>query len=239
MDKNILKQIMNKMTVTFDTDPFSEITSDTEEKEAILKIIDKSASELAGTILQNENKWFSTYREPNNKLLHKNAVFYQKGFDYLNLLYYLSLEIGKILQEQGKNIKKTSYAREHVLCRLHAKSLQISAEMICLLKGGFADGALGRWRSLHECSVIVNCIANSKEDIAIRFLNHVEVERAKKMKLYNKHAPAHFEQFSQEHINAALAEAKKIIDHFGTGFDDDYGWANSLFPKRGKKASYI
>ena len=235
MGKNILKQIIDGLTIPLESDSSSEDVSAKEIEKNILDGINKISLELTEIIIKNEDKWFSTYRLANDELSQKNILFYQHGFNCLDLLYYLSLEIGKIFQEQGENVKKESYAREHVLFRLHAKSLQITAEMICLLRGGFADGALGRWRSLHECAVIMNCITNSCEDIAIRFLNHVEVERAKKMELYNKYAPKHFERYSQEHLDSVIIQAKKIVDYFGKGFNDDYGWANTLFPNRGKK----
>lgn len=36
------------------------------------------------------------------------------------------------------------------LVRLHARAVQVAMEIHHLLKGGFADGAFARWRSLHE-----------------------------------------------------------------------------------------
>lgn len=41
-----------------------------------------------------------------------------------------------------------------VLTRLHARACQVAAEVLALLREGFADGAMGRWRTLHEIAVM-------------------------------------------------------------------------------------
>lgn len=39
------------------------------------------------------------------------------------------------------------------IVRLHARACRTAAESLCLLNGGYSDGATARWRSLHELAV--------------------------------------------------------------------------------------
>ena len=62
----------------------------------------------------------------------------------------ISRESGDLFNESfGKNNDQVFF----VLWRLHARSCQITMEILALLKSGFADGAHARWRTLHEIAV--------------------------------------------------------------------------------------
>ena len=41
-----------------------------------------------------------------------------------------------------------------VQTRLHARACQIAREVLTLLYAGFAEGAMARWRALHELAVL-------------------------------------------------------------------------------------
>ena len=62
-----------------------------------------------------------------------------------------------------------------LLIKLHARACQITEEVICLLGGGFADGAMARWRSIHEISA-VSLIEEHGEGLAERYRLHEVVE---------------------------------------------------------------
>ena len=40
------------------------------------------------------------------------------------------------------------------LLHLHARGCQVASEVEVLLEAGFADGALSRWRTLHEVTTV-------------------------------------------------------------------------------------
>ena len=49
-------------------------------------------------------------------------------------------------------------------------------EIICLLENGFADGAMARWRTLHEIAIVAIVLSKHGEDIAQGYLDHQAVE---------------------------------------------------------------
>ena len=62
----------------------------------------------------------------------------------------------------------------YALKNIHGRALQIYKEILCLNQNGFADGALARWRSLYELSVVACFINKYGESIAQAFTNSLD-----------------------------------------------------------------
>ena len=62
-----------------------------------------------------------------------------------------SEEVGRHLDSR-KN-QKNAYLVS-ALTRLHARACQVASEVLVLLREGYADGAMARWRTLHELAVV-------------------------------------------------------------------------------------
>lgn len=73
------------------------------------------------------------------------------GIERLRMMLALGLEVGE-RYHKGLRKGKPSVLRG-TLSHLHARTCQITAEIIALLEGGYANGALARWRTLHEIGV--------------------------------------------------------------------------------------
>jgi hypothetical protein len=120
-----------------------------------------------------------------------------------------------------------------ILVRQHVRACQVTDEILCLLENGFADGAMARWRTLHEIAVVAAIISRHGEDIAQRYLAHqaVESKRAK-----NKYLDC-YRQLGYKPL--ATREVKRIekaydaaIAKYGDSFKSDYGWAAEHLKKR-------
>jgi len=112
------------------------------------------------------------------------------------------------------------------LNRLCVRSLVVTREVICLVEGGFADGALGRWRSLHEIAVSAAFIAQHGESTAERFIAGFSFASRKAMlQLNNYAARANLDPFSVAEVQAAAEDCEEIEVRLGKGLGDDYGWA--------------
>ena len=78
-----------------------------------------------------------------------------KAINKLEVLLGLAIEVIEHLDKMFHDGKIVySETKWTVLNRLHGRACQVTAEIICLLKAGYADGAEARWRSLHELSVV-------------------------------------------------------------------------------------
>jgi hypothetical protein len=97
----------------------------------------------------------------------------------LNMLRMLVTVAREIISDgtARKQRSKTYQALPDVLLRLNVRACQITSKIIVLLKNGFADGAMARWRSLYEVSVVAMVIVEGGETLARRYVDHQHVER--------------------------------------------------------------
>lgn len=133
-----------------------------------------------------------------------NAQYVQRAFDTEDLLFYC-------------------------LMKLHARACRLFREIECLLRNGFADGAHGRWRSLHELSVVARVISRHGHDAAVRFFAHEQALTYLAMREYQDHC-AKLEQpaYAQSVITAAEDDYNAVIEKYGKSFSLPYGWAHTL-----------
>ncbi|MFC7164719.1 DUF5677 domain-containing protein [Halospeciosus flavus] len=77
-----------------------------------------------------------------------------------------------------------------------------------LLKGGFADGAFARWRSLHELSITTTFIKQAGSDTAERFLHYRYLWEYYFAQTYQEHADDLDEEQIDDETMASLEEGK-------------------------------
>jgi hypothetical protein len=115
------------------------------------------------------------------------------------------------------------------VAKLHARACRTCAEVICLLRGGFADGANARWRSLHELGVTAMFLAQHQGEVARRYLDHPIIEQSKAAQQYQAHCHTlGYEPASEEELNQLRVAAKQAVDRYGKSFETDYGWAAAV-----------
>src|SRR5262249_39698437 len=93
-----------------------------------------------------------------------------RGLSLLRMLLSICLEIGQenVKKHRRSKRRRSGYLSE-VLISLHARACQVSAEIIALMEGGFADGAIARWRTLHEIAVVAAVLRDFGDDAAERY----------------------------------------------------------------------
>lgn len=118
------------------------------------------------------------------------------------------------------------------LLKIHSKSIVIAKEVSVLLASGFVDGAMARWRSLHEANVIFHILASTFQTdremfskIKERFLDYSIVDEYKRF-VPNKNIKKEIE--IKKNINARF---RKVKEKYGSNFGKQHGWAYPLFPK--------
>jgi hypothetical protein len=128
---------------------------------------------------------------------------------------------------EGKN------AVVEALTRLQARATQIAWEIEVLLQNGFADGALSRWRTLHEVSIVALFIEQEGEDSARKYLDHLEVDSRDMARFMHKAASksGHAELTPDEvlQLEAKVADLKTL---HGNEFDGYHGWASKAIEAR-------
>lgn len=126
-------------------------------------------------------------------------------------------------------------ARFRVMPRLQANACRVAKEIVALLSAGYPKGAIGRWRTLHEISLITCLIAASERTVAERYEDHSVIQEHKKMarliemkRSLGAPLPPEF----VEHYERVKEERLRLVSKHGRGFRNDYGWAQP--PVKGK-----
>lgn len=113
-----------------------------------------------------------------------------------------------------------------VLTRLHARGCRIAEEILVLLKNGYGQGALARWRTLHEVTCVAMFIARHGEAVAERYLLHEVVESWRATRAYERCAPAlGYEPLAEGELDEASQQVDRLVERFGKPFKHQYGWA--------------
>jgi hypothetical protein len=113
-----------------------------------------------------------------------------------------------------------------VLVRIHARACQVAEEVICLLSAGFADGAMARWRTLHEIAVVALFLSEHGESLAERYVDHQAVESLWAANDYQRccHRLG-YEPLSEAEMAELAAAVDDTVKRYGPRFKTQYGWA--------------
>jgi hypothetical protein len=186
-----------------------------------------SARGLRRTLKRKWPAQHSWEQETHSAFQRRLEKRWSRGLTGLRMLLTISREIGgERYQRYARSRAKTNRARDYVLLWLHARGCQVTAEILVLLENGYADGAMARWRTLHEISVVATLIADHGDELAERYLAHESVEanailkvRLETFKELGYKPPSKREIAHAERVHlAALAQ-------FGPEFGRTHGWA--------------
>ena len=133
-------------------------------------------------------------------------------------------------------------ARFRLMPRLAGNACRVAKEINCLLGYGFPEGALGRWRTLHEISLVALLVATNDRSLAERYEAHFVIqdhkimERSAKLNK-NKGIPPSADLLEiQEEIRA---ERRRLIEKYGKRFKNYYGWAEPEVSGKGNRGPGI
>lgn len=151
-----------------------------------------------------------------------------KGLGYLRMLLTRCREVGQeTWKRHAKSKSKRHMFRRWVLVRLHVRACQVVDEIVCLLENGFADGAMARWRTLHEISVIAALIADGDEETAERYILHDAVEVKRQADDFDEtQVPLGFPPIGKRERQAIERNYNAAVQRFGQTFVHPYGWAS-------------
>jgi hypothetical protein len=115
---------------------------------------------------------------------------------------------------------------EDVMLRLHVRACQVTHEIIVLLENGLADGAMARWRTLHEITIVAAIIARFGDQIAERYMYYQIVESFAAFKAYERdHKGLGYKAPSKRQSEKIRKDYAGAIERFGRKFGEEYGWA--------------
>jgi hypothetical protein len=228
------RKLSGKIDLAFDQDDLNEIDHAFErfQTEQLPKLLPEAAQRISKIVLKDlKARW------PNEQALQQADL---SGFrerleqrwghplGQLRMLLTMCREWCQWIHTRNVSQKGDPNKKhlQSILIRLLTRGCQVTDEIICLLENGFADGAMARWRTLHEISVVAAVIRHYGNDIATRYVDHQAVESKRKLDKYL----ACYRDLGYKPLSAR--EEKKIkkayntaIARYGKPFKSDYGWA--------------
>lgn len=150
---------------------------------------------------------------------------WQKPFDLLegHIGHSTELVIRKrahLVDEKGR----ISDFKALALLKLNARALQVSNEILVLLKAGYADGAFARWRTLYELSLIALYLGQNDQIFSQRYLDHEVVGKLKTAKKMIKFKKSFKVLPTRKDLSKLNREREVLCAKYGEEFKQDYGW---------------
>ena len=250
VDKTILrkaaKHILSGSRETFQLDGNSsdvniQITNDDLEyvvkaverfyKEQLVGVVAKTADNTANLMLNSLSKrWpeeFQAQRADMDAFRERLERRWGKGLGRLRMLLTIVREWAQGVHERSQRNNGGKPSRlEEVMLRLHARACQVTSEIIVLLENGYADGAMARWRTLHEIATVAAIISRFGDEIAERYVYYQIVESFEALKAYERnHKDLGYRPPSKKQSLKVRKDYKDVIKRFGKKFGDENGWA--------------
>jgi hypothetical protein len=198
--------------------------------ESLPDLIHAVAAVAASKMLRRYERDWAVWREATDIQMDQFRFNLQarwgKGFDGLRMLIELSRDIGTDFHRRAS--RSRSLRRAHLnkaLSHLHVRAIQIASETMVLMENGYADGAMARWRTLHEVACVAMVLGDGGETLAERYLAHEIVEARKGLGQYQQcHSKLGYAPFSKRAAMRIERDYAHAISRYGKDFGGDYGW---------------
>ncbi|MFZ2973642.1 MAG: DUF5677 domain-containing protein [Ferribacterium limneticum] len=148
------------------------------------------------------------------------------AIEQLDFLRHMVLEWNCVAME----LHSGAYANPNTafaLSRLVTRAYEIVGEIITLVRAGYADGALARWRSLHEICVVAMFLSRRSDRCSQMYLSHHWVEELRLLEVDKASGTA---SANNAHLDRYIRDLRKqksaMANEFGKAFASDYGWAS-------------
>ncbi len=191
------------------------------------ELIPQCAASLLDDLKQRSAEMLREHRGMDEEFRVRNFERWAEGFDLLEMLIVIAEETGGAINDADRpRAVEDNDVRFEAVVTLHARAVLVSREILCLLKGGFADGALGRWRTLHELAVVSQFLSIHDRSISERYLLHREVQAHKAMLQYHKYQErANLEPFDENAARMLTETRARMVAKHGDSMIHDWGWA--------------
>lgn len=199
--------------------------------EELPDIVNSQSDPIAGAMLKElKRRWpkeLLTQQREIGGFRKRLMGRWKRGLGLLRMLLTIAREFGDGVIRSAHAEGKVEHPKTFgVLVKLHVRACQVTDEILCLLEGGFADGAMARWRTLHEIAAVALLISEHGEELAERYLAHDIVESRRGALQYLKHhARLNDDPPTEEELKEIEAAYQVALKKYGADFSNQQGWA--------------
>ncbi|MDP2181825.1 MAG: DUF5677 domain-containing protein [Actinomycetota bacterium] len=204
-------------------------------------LVEDISTSLAADILRNLDRLWPRQRrwEVKNCRAFERRLRQRWGraFDSLHMMLVITREYGDGMNTE---LRRPDFPEPHkmdILTRLHARGSQIANEILVLLESGLADGAMARWRTLHEVATIALFISANDDSLAERYALHQVIESRRACRDYIAcQERLGYEPMDPDELRELDKQCAGLLERFGEPFGTNYGWASEVLGN--KKPSF-
>ncbi|WP_234730330.1 DUF5677 domain-containing protein [Acidocella facilis] len=164
----------------------------------------------------------------------RNLERWKPAFDLLEAQWAVAQEANAdFFRDERTDALQNDDVLFEALISLHARALLVAKESICLLQGGFPDGAMSRWRTLHEFNIVAHFLLLKDESTARLYLASAHFQALKHAKQARKYA--HRDQsiaISDDVVSALEERCAELKLTLGFDLSEDYAWAHAALNRR-------
>jgi Family of unknown function (DUF5677) len=219
-----LEQLLSKLT----PEQLAELEDNAEAiaSNAVAKAIDGAAKGMVETLKADAPAMLAHRKSGQAEFERRLAEHWAEAFALSEMVMKVAHEIGEFFYEKHCPPNGVHDYVFEALGRLLARACRIAEEVLVLLKAGYGQGALARWRALHEVAIVADFIAENGDECAERYFTHEGVESWRAMQEYQEHAAAlGQEPYSEEEVESARQQYEALLERYGRRFAGAYGWA--------------
>ncbi|MFZ1988917.1 MAG: DUF5677 domain-containing protein [Alphaproteobacteria bacterium] len=221
-----------KLQIEFTSEDAQKITaaldefSDKRLPDLIQEIVAEHSQNILGMLQKRWKLEFKQQVDDESKFRLNLQIRWGLPIEQLRMLRTIALEFGSDVNRDMRRIAMDEKHLIDVLTRLHARACQVTSEVECLLSGGFSDGAMARWRTLHEVAVVARFISKHGAECAERYVDHQFVESRKAARNYERcQARLGYEPISESELKETERQYQFVLGKYGSQFSEQYGWA--------------
>lgn len=173
-----------------------------------------AAKQLLKALKRDARRMLKERRADTAAFERRNFKRWRKAFDLYEMLLVILGELGAEHDKDARpEARKTDDLKFEALAQIYPRAMLIGQEILCLLRGGYPDAALTRWRSLFEFTVTAQFINQNDQETALFYLASFDFKALRAAREHDKHAKrANLEPFTPEAL-AGLESRAKAIEH--------------------------
>ena len=176
---------------------------------------DKFVSDVADSFLRRNIELSSGTLKKRKESLERLWKYRGNTYNLFEVYIDSYFEIAAMYRKYALTNETAEDLRFVALTQLHAKSVLVLREMQALLEAGYPDGAMARWRTLHELAVFA-CIVESSCESAKQFILSEHINNAKGAKCYSEHASElGHEPYTKEELEEIDAMEAWAVEELG------------------------
>jgi hypothetical protein len=199
-----------------------EIDDETEKE-----LLDMGADILLDELALHHDQVIREEREGRERMRESIQHTWGHALDFLDFFILVNQQSLQLIELVAVAEGCENYQLD-ALERLHVRALRISREVAALLRAGFADGAMARWRTLYEIAAVATIIAEEGEVAGERYLKFKTVKDLFVIQhnFYGYFEELGFDDVPAEDVEELEVQTEELVNEFGEDFDIFNGWAN-------------